>query len=266
MTREFPRIVDAIVRARRLAMSLAAVILATAQVSSAQEPQRAPESVNEALAWVEDALQAEVNVHCGGWVYEPPARTEVTRSEIAVTCHNQRVFRFRYRDLQPQHPRGGVWTCLSPSRCVGALGEVHLASRDRVARFRAAWEYLRHPPPPREPTTDSAFLQSLEQSRAVGHDRSEAMRRVQVQAQALIAAGHTQAAFDAYSVALAEMPDWALGHYNLALVSARLEYYADAITAMRRFLYLEPNGHPAAADARAAQDRIYEWEALLVTQ
>jgi hypothetical protein len=52
----------------------------------------------------------------------------------------------------------------------------------------------------------------------------------------------------------------------LAIVSARLDYYGDNITEMRRFLYLEPNGHPAATDARSAQDQIYQWEGLLAAQ
>jgi hypothetical protein len=34
-----------------------------------------------------------------------------------------------------------------------------------------------------------------------------------------------------------------------------LEFYADAITAMKRYLYLVPNPR-----SRAAQDKIYEWE------
>jgi tetratricopeptide (TPR) repeat protein len=112
------------------------------------------------------------------------------------------------------------------------------------------------------PTTDEAFYERLRQARADAADHTEETRRAQVQAQAFLAADRPQAALDTYLAALEIVPEWALGHFNLALVAARLERYPLAIAAMRRFLHLEPSGHPAAADARSAQDRIYEWEAL----
>jgi tetratricopeptide (TPR) repeat protein len=62
-----------------------------------------------------------------------------------------------------------------------------------------------------------------------------------------------------YRDALRTAPAWAEGHFNLGLLYGELELYPEAITEMRRYLYLAPN----APDARAVQDRIYEWEAAL---
>jgi len=45
----------------------------------------------------------------------------------------------------------------------------------------------------------------------------------------------------------------------MALLSAQLGRYRQAIAHMNQYLLLEPE----ARDARSAQDKIYEWEALL---
>lgn len=47
---------------------------------------------------------------------------------------------------------------------------------------------------------------------------------------------------------------------NLALLSAQVKKYDDAIYHMKKYLLLVPE----AADARGAQDKIYEWEALII--
>lgn len=105
---------------------------------------------------------------------------------------------------------------------------------------------------------DSAFQSHLERLTGAP-DRSEQRRRVQVKAEALISANRLTEAGRIYSQELASFPDWADGHYNLALVYAQLELVPEAIVEMRRFLYLKSD----AEDARAVQDQIYAWEALL---
>lgn len=109
------------------------------------------------------------------------------------------------------------------------------------------------------PAQDTAFQAAVARARAVGGDRSEAQRRAQLQVEALVESRREAEAAAVYRTALAEMPDWALGHYNLALIAASLSRYDEAVVEMQRYLYVDPN----AADARAAQDQIYRWEALL---
>jgi len=48
-------------------------------------------------------------------------------------------------------------------------------------------------------------------------------------------------------------------YFNLALLASQMQWYGEAIGYMRQYLQLEPD----AKDARSAQDKIYEWEALL---
>ena len=49
-------------------------------------------------------------------------------------------------------------------------------------------------------------------------------------------------------------------YYNLALISAQTGNYLYAIVNMKKYLLLVPESE----DARAAQDKIYEWEAEIV--
>ena len=59
-----------------------------------------------------------------------------------------------------------------------------------------------------------------------------------------------------FTQSLEEAPWWAEGHFNRALLLANQTRYQEAITSMKQFLILAPN----APDARAAQDKIYQWE------
>lgn len=121
----------------------------------------------------------------------------------------------------------------------------------------AVWLMSRKIAPP-DPATDAEFLASVAAARTTG-DRSEAQRRTVVQADALLKENRRWDALRLYVDGLKLSPDWALGYYNLALIYASYEMYPEAITEMRRYLYLAPQ----ADDAREVQDQIYAWEALL---
>ncbi|MDX2276672.1 MAG: hypothetical protein NW206_14570 [Hyphomonadaceae bacterium] len=82
---------------------------------------------------------------------------------------------------------------------------------------------------------------------------------MQVQVELAVRASRTIDAARLYRDALRTAPAWAEGRFNLGLLYGELELYPEAITEMRRYLYLAPN----APDARAVQDRIYEWEAAM---
>jgi regulator of sirC expression with transglutaminase-like and TPR domain len=84
----------------------------------------------------------------------------------------------------------------------------------------------------------------------------EAARRWRVQAESAVRAQQFDEAADLFDAALAEAPWWPEGHFNRALVLGEAGAPAGAITEMRRYLALVPE----APDARAAQDKIYEWE------
>jgi tetratricopeptide (TPR) repeat protein len=84
----------------------------------------------------------------------------------------------------------------------------------------------------------------------------EEARRFMVQAEAFVRNQDPDRASCVYVEALEIAPWWAEGHYNLGLYLAALDEFDGAIVEMKRYLALSPD----APDARAAQDKIYEWE------
>lgn len=91
----------------------------------------------------------------------------------------------------------------------------------------------------------------------------EAGRRLLVEAKTFLktqadpgSEGYSKA-LGCYNGLLSAFPWYADGYYNVALISAQLNRYDWAIPNMKAYLQLAPD----APDARAAQDKIYEWEA-----
>lgn len=87
----------------------------------------------------------------------------------------------------------------------------------------------------------------------------EAAREFKVRAEAAVAEKRFLDAVEAYDRGLQLAPWWPQGHFNVALVLAELKTYGLAVEEMQRYLALVPD----AANARQAQDRIYEWKGKL---
>lgn len=113
----------------------------------------------------------------------------------------------------------------------------------------------------RASAADADFAATVAAARSLG-DRTEQQRRTVVKGEALLKQNRPEEALHLYRDALKVSPDWAIGHYNLALIYASLELYPEAITELRRYLYLAPD----ATDRRETQDQIYAWEAFLPTE
>ncbi len=84
----------------------------------------------------------------------------------------------------------------------------------------------------------------------------EKARRERVQAESALRDKRLDDAIDHYEEALKIAPWWPEGRFNRALVLGELGWYTEAVREMKRYLVLMPD----APNARAAQDRIYEWE------
>lgn len=84
----------------------------------------------------------------------------------------------------------------------------------------------------------------------------EEARRFKVQAEAALAQKEFAEAADRYRDALKAAPWWPEGRFNRALILGETGRYRGAIEEMKKYLALVPD----APDARAAQDKIYEWE------
>ena len=94
------------------------------------------------------------------------------------------------------------------------------------------------------------------QAVAVKPSLPEDARRYKVQAEGAVRDKRFEDAADLFSQALDVAPWWPEGHFNRALVLGETGDFNAAILEMKRYLRLEP----AAANARAAQDKIYVWE------
>jgi tetratricopeptide (TPR) repeat protein len=84
----------------------------------------------------------------------------------------------------------------------------------------------------------------------------EAAHRFAVQAEGAVRDKDFDGAARFYMLALGIAPWWPEGHFNRALVLSEIEDFSEAIFEMKRYLTLVPN----APNARAAQDKIYDWE------
>lgn len=89
---------------------------------------------------------------------------------------------------------------------------------------------------------------------------SEQQRKYIVQANALNQRKDYSGAIQLYRGAIAIDPvAYPAAYFNLALLSAQQQRLSSAIVFMKQYLLLEPE----AKDARAAQDKIYEWELMI---
>lgn len=84
----------------------------------------------------------------------------------------------------------------------------------------------------------------------------EAARKFKVQAEFMVQEKQSDKAAVLYGKALDIAPWWPEGHFKLALLLGEAKKYRDAMREMKRYLQLEPEGN----EARAAQDKLYQWE------
>ncbi len=107
----------------------------------------------------------------------------------------------------------------------------------------------------------SAFAAQAGQYRAlkVKPPVSEEQRKFIVQANAISEQKEYARAISLYQKAIAVDPvSYPGAYFNMALLSAQEHRFRSAIGYMKRYLLLVPD----AKDARSAQDKIYEWEAM----
>ena len=85
---------------------------------------------------------------------------------------------------------------------------------------------------------------------------SEEAYKYKVQAEFMVQEKQPGRAIELYGKALNIAPWWPEGHFQLGLLLGEGKKYPEAAQEMKRYLQLEPQG----ADARVAQDKIYQWE------
>lgn len=108
---------------------------------------------------------------------------------------------------------------------------------------------------------DASFTASLGDYRkkvASNAALPEEANRYKVQAEGAVRDKSFNDAADYYAEALKIVPWWPIGHFNRALVLGETGDYELAKREMNYYLQLAPD----APNARAAQDKIYDWERL----
>lgn len=125
--------------------------------------------------------------------------------------------------------------------------------------YARAWQVMRALAAPETSEERAAFIATLAEFRAdkVGPDVGEAVRPHKVAAELAVKDKRLWDAADEFAQGLALAPWWPQGNFNLALVYGELRAYPLATRYMQRYLELVPD----AANARAAQDKVYEWAA-----
>lgn len=204
-----------------------------------------------------------------GWVCDPtrmvpPASLAATGGRLIITCADRTQVVVPYGQtatvaVAKDSSIQGVYVAINRSTAplTVTIGFTE-TDQDLAIRVADAWKFLAGARPMIDPAADPAFEAQVLAERTQSAD-TESLRRVQVQVEALLREGRALEAARMYRDRLQTAASWAEGHYNLALLYGELELYPEAVNEMRRYLHLAPG----AADARAAQDQIYQWEALV---
>ena len=212
----------------------------------------------KALSYVSTPFDEKASVGYPCSVAAPLIGYSVSGAKISVKCPDNSEHTLTYRD-NPLVYVGGEnyepWACVKRRPETACLLGV-FSDLDKVTHFVKGWYVLSQPRSPKDPTTDAQFRDAIQRTPSDGRDRPEELRRYQVQVENALKENRGLDAVLIYREASAKVPAWPQGHFNLSLLYEGLELYPEAITEMRRYLYLLPG----APDARAAQDKIYEWE------
>jgi len=162
--------------------------------------------------------------------------------DIFIPAGNCKIFLTQDHDRGVQLFSGGINTgCdADANRIVDALNALKAASTEGTDRDRAA------------------FARVVEQYRAASPKPgpTEEVRKFQVQGEGAIRDKDFAGADECFAAGIAVAPWYPPFHYNRALVLSELGDFELAALEMQRYLALSPD----AANARAAQDRIYDWE------
>jgi hypothetical protein len=136
-------------------------------------------------------------------------------------------------------------------------------SAEFTASFMTAWRAMQLLGAPESDAEHVRFETALLafQAKSVGPDIAENVRMHRVLAEAAVREARLWKAVEEFEQGLALSPWWPQGNYNVALIYAELQAYPRAMRYMQRYIKLVPD----AVNARAAQDKIYEWTAAAKT-
>jgi len=168
------------------------------------------------------------------------------------TCINASEVRVSRASGEGRRPAGD-WR--HPQDCMFYRGSTNLtATRD----FVRAWYVLAREGTAFNLAQEAAFESAAQSYRntSVKPQLPEEAVRYKVKAELAVRQKRFDEASDLYDQALGIAPWWPQGHYNRGLILGEMGTHEEAVAELKRYLKLEPD----AANARAVQLKIYEWE------
>ena len=114
---------------------------------------------------------------------------------------------------------------------------------------------------PQAPVEEASFAEVAQKYREAQPKPvfPEEGRCYRVQAEFMAQQKRYEDAINLYEQGIKVAPWWPEGHFNTALLLGEMKRWEEAIAAMKRYVMLTPD----APDARAAQDKLYQWEAAM---
>jgi len=233
----------------------------------AQTPNPESMSISEANRALREAMLQETSVQ----KWRQGSRFRITESGIEISFRAS-VVQYAFRDTSnPRIEASGVFSAWHGFR-VNLVGK-DLVGKDSAEqsccywtqeqravaeRFVVAFKVLAMGVPPETASEAEAFKAIVDQYRTAAPkpEFPEEARRTRVQAESALRVKRLDDAIDRYEEALKIAPWWPEGRFNRALILGDLGRYTEAMREMKRYLALAPD----APNARAAQDKIYEWE------
>ncbi|HEX9628311.1 MAG TPA: hypothetical protein VGA00_15350 [Acidiferrobacterales bacterium] len=200
-------------------------------------------------------------ITAGGMAFlEKTGRPTVNETAVTVSLKNGGAYYCLYQDtpnpvvtrrLLAQPPTSVSINCRGASLSVWN-------SAAQSQKFVAAWRTMAGGAPTDSPEKAAAFEAAAEKYRAdpAAFVIPEEARVFKVQAETAVREKRLWDAVDRFGKALDISPAWAAGRFNLALIYGELGFAGLAISEMNKYLKLAPD----AKNARAAQDKVYEWQ------
>jgi tetratricopeptide (TPR) repeat protein len=238
--------------------------------------QREPMTVAQAREVVTATLTGSLGERV--YIYDTPvygvaiSEVHATRHTLTIKTASNEQLEFSLARMEPVQHSVSTPSCaiylLAPSTNYPNNGNILLAPKEigcsaaQGKRLADALAVLRdaalahYAPPMADERARFEQVAAIYRGEAVKPRLPESARAYQVQAEDAVRDKDFDSAEELFGKALAIALWWPEGHYNRALVLAETGEYAAAVVEMQRYLELVPD----ANNARAAQDRIYEWQ------
>lgn len=217
-----------------------------------------PMTREEARAYVHDTLLMDpvtkrpMFTYCENGFAGEITGVSVTAREIVISS-GLCTLKKKIKDVNPRLLVSGDG---SVTRVAIAATKGDRGTDPVLERFIDALVVLRDPGA--SPLEQARFAEAAAKYRAAAFkpELPEEARRFKVQAEGAVVDKQFQDAADFYEQALQVAPWWPEGRYNRAMVLSEVGDYDQAIMEIKRYLALVPD----APNARAAQDKVYDWE------